>query len=189
MTNAADDGSPERADYPSNVLLLDTSDARRIEATCAELLAGFEPARTNVLSVNLDDSSDDGRGSWYEQVSGPAPAETALVTVAAPDVGASTRSDHRSVEYVERPDDLEGLGVAINDTLRRWQATENRSLVCFRSVTLLLEHATLERTFRFLHLLTHRVDAAGATARYHLDVAAHDAVTINTLVGLFDAVR
>lgn len=189
MPHAADDGPPERANGPSNVLLLDTSDARRIDATCAGLLAGFEPARTNVLFVSLDDSSDDGRGYWHERVGGPAPAETALVTVAAPDVGASTRPAHRSVEYVESPGDLEGLGVAISDTLRRWQATENRSLVCFRSVTLVLEHATLERTFRFLHLLTHRVDAAGATARYHLDVAAHDAVTINTLVGLFDAVR
>lgn len=188
MTNAADDGSPERADGPSNVLLLDTSDARRIDATCAELLDS-EPARTNVLSVNLDDSSDDGRGFWHERVGGPDPAETALVTVATPDAGASTRPASRSVEHLERPGDLIGLGVAISDTLRRWQANRNRSLMCFRSVTLLLDHATLERTFRFLHLLTHRVDAVGATARYHLDVAAHDVATINTLVGLFDAVR
>lgn len=56
------------------------------------------------------------------------------------------------------------------------------------SLTTLLQHVDLRRSFRFLQAMTTRLAEPDATVHYHLDPAAHDAKTINTLKQLFDAV-
>ena len=47
---------------------------------------------------------------------------------------------------------------------------------------------SLQRAFRFLHVVTGRVKTAGGVGHYHLDPEAHDRQTLATLKGLFDAV-
>ena len=68
-------------------------------------------------------------------------------------------------------------------------ADENEHIaVCFNSITSLLQYADLQRGFRFLHVVTGRVKTVGGVGHFHIDPDAHDAQTLATLKGLFDAV-
>lgn len=58
---------------------------------------------------------------------------------------------------------------------------------CFDSITALLQYTTVEKAFRFLHVLTNRVRRTGATAHYHLIPGTHDEQALATLGTLFDA--
>lgn len=52
----------------------------------------------------------------------------------------------------------------------------------------MLQYADLQRTFRFLHVVTGRVKTVGGTGFYRIDPDAHDSQTMATIKGLFDAV-
>ncbi len=69
-----------------------------------------------------------------------------------------------------------------------WAKNQNQTVICFHSLTALIQYADLQRVFRFLHVLTARIDLIDAVAHFHMDPGAHDAQTRNTLVQLFDAV-
>lgn len=131
---------------------------------------------------------------WDGQ-SGDQPANVGLITVGDFPRSASTQSpsgdvtpDHLQMDTVPDPSDLSKLGVRISERLSAWEDNENQTVMCFQSLTNLLEHVDFHTVFRFLHILTGRITSSGAVAHYHLDVDAHDKETIATLRPLFDTV-
>jgi len=89
------------------------------------------------------------------------------------------------VDAVLDPADLTTLGIRISEQLSEWGSTDEQPVVCFHSLTELLEATDLNRAFRFLHLLTRRLSLAGAIAHFHLDPETCDEKTIETLRPLF----
>lgn len=61
------------------------------------------------------------------------------------------------------------------------------SMLCFRSLSTLLQYADLEAVFKFLHTLTSRIETGDARGHYHMDPTTHDERTVQTLLQLFDA--
>ena len=92
-----------------------------------------------------------------------------------------------SVDSLSNPADLTGLGIEVSRFLDRSRRRDAETKICVRSLTALLQFTDLRRTFRFLHVLAGRVEAAGAVAHYHLDPDAHDDQTVGSLTSLFDA--
>jgi len=93
-----------------------------------------------------------------------------------------------AVETISDPGDLIGLGIAISKYLSNWEGSPNQTVVCFHSLTPLLQYGNLQRVFRFLHVLTGPLKSIDAVAHFHLDPHAHDEQTINTLSQLFDVI-
>lgn len=93
-----------------------------------------------------------------------------------------------SVRAVSSPADLTDLGISVNAFLSEWAGDGNRTVVCFHSVTTLLQYVDLQRAFRFFHLIAGRVREVDGLAHYHVDPSAHDDRTVNTLTTLFDGV-
>ncbi|MFB1065055.1 hypothetical protein [Natrinema sp. H-ect4] len=83
--------------------------------------------------------------------------------------------------------DLTGLGTEISELLSRRDHDAPVEL-WFDSVTSLIPAIDFERVFRFLHILTARVERLRATAFYLVDPAAHDPQTVTSLTYLFDTV-
>lgn len=83
--------------------------------------------------------------------------------------------------------DLTGLGSEICEVLSRRDHDAPVEL-WFDSVTSLIRTIDFERVFRFLHLLTARVERTRATAFYLVDPTAHDPQTVTSLTYLFDTV-
>ena len=82
------------------------------------------------------------------------------------------------------PSDLTGLGVAISEVLSEW---DDPVLVCFDSLTSMLQYVDSDTAYEFLHAVTGQVHAARARAHFHVDPAAHDETTLAGITSLFDA--
>jgi hypothetical protein len=93
------------------------------------------------------------------------------------------------VEVIQRnPVQLSAVGIEVTECLLDWMDAEGSILVYFDSVTGLLQYAGIDETFRFLHPFTGEILEAGARGLFRLAPDAHDALTIETLEQLFDAV-
>lgn len=178
----------------ANVLVLEPSADRHNHELCSDLLRVEPDDNEDVLSVTFPSRAGDHRAVWSGQV-GNQPANVGLITVGDFTRSASTQSpsgdvtpDHLQMDTVPDPSNLSELGVRISEHLSAWEDNENQTVMCFRSLTSLLEYQNLHAVLRFLHILTGRIISAGAVAHYHLDVNAHDEETLATLKSLFDTV-
>jgi hypothetical protein len=183
--------APQLADLEgvSNVLFLSPSLGSAASKMCHELLTQTDPASTNVLVVSFTRTPTEWVESWTDHT-GVSPSRGAIVAVGEPTT--SVDDPAWAVEAVENPSDLTGIGIKLSEMLSSLATAAEREdepiAMCFDSITSLLQYADLQRTFRFLHVVTGRVKSADGVAHYHVDPAAHDAQDLATLKGLFDAV-
>ena len=143
--------------------------------------------------MTFESTSDDRLDTW--EFDGDASAPISIITVGDFPRSAAGRGSGRQhpteqirVDTVADPEDLTTLGRRISDQLSEWDLADEQPVVCFRSLTALLETTDLERVFRFLHILIGRLSSVGASAHFHLDPRAHDDKTVDTFRPLFDAV-
>jgi hypothetical protein len=143
--------------------------------------------------VTFESTGDDRLETWG--FDGDAPAQISIITVgdfprsaAGRGSGRKRPSEQIRADTVADPEDLTTLGRRISDQLSEWDLADEQPVVCFRSLTALLETTDLECVFRFLHILIGRLSSAGSIAHFHLDPRAHDDETVDTLQPLFDAV-
>jgi hypothetical protein len=106
---------------------------------------------------------------------------------AVPDGGSSPPSNV-STASISSPGDLTGLGIKLSQCLSSWSGDAKPTAVHFDSLTTLLQFADLKRVFQFVHVVTGRIESAGAVGYFHLDPAAHDEQTVATLRSIFDDV-
>lgn len=172
----------------SNVLVLASDDA-----PCLELLADGDLATTNVILTTYTKTPDNCIQDWVSGV-GQRPADMKIISVgdgtrsaAAASPAAAGPPTASFVETIANPSDLTGLGIKLSEQLRAWNGDGNDIALCFDSVTELLHAVDTQTAFRFLHVVTGRLDSVGAVAHYHLDPKAFDDQTVNTVKSLFDA--
>lgn len=176
---------------PANVLVLAPTHDDRGEAVCIDLLTPSPPDRENVLWVTLTDSPDGRLGVWREHLGDVLPADLRFVDVGEGTRSAATRSsvgvEELVVETVSSPRDLTTLGVRITNVIADWD-DDAQGVLCFDSLTSLLQYVDLEQAFQFMHVLTQTVRSAGGLAHYHMDPGAHDEQALNTIKTLVDDV-
>jgi hypothetical protein len=114
------------------------------------------------------------------QLDQQAVGEVGVITVADTVSGG----DEHLVSNVSTPSDLTGLGIQIGQFL-----SERASpvVVCFDSLTSLLQYVDYETAYEFLHAVTGQVYAADARAHFHIDPVAHDEQHVAGIASLFDA--
>jgi hypothetical protein len=178
----------------SNVLLLAPALSDSEDEACIDLLTIADISQENLLSVTFTQTAQDRLELWHTHAGDDLPAQAGIITV-----GEQTRSTSASrsspsqtpgpitIDAVSDPADLTGLGISLTNYLSEWAENNNQTVVCFHSLTPLLQYADLQRVFRFLHVLTGRIASSDAVAHYHMDPTAHDEQTRQTLVQLFDA--
>ena len=178
---------------PANVLVLAPAHDEDAREVCFDLLTPSASDGWNVLWVTLTGSPDDRLAAWREHVGEALPADVRFV-----DVGGETRSTSPSdpripgasfaVETVSSPRDLTTLGVRITNGLAELTGGEAQTVVCFDSLTPMLQYVELERAFQFLHVLARNVHSEGVLAHYHMDPGAHSEQAVNTIKTLADTV-
>lgn len=185
----------EQLEDSNSTLLLASSFTEGTEECCSELLHPGVASESNVLWVSYTKSPDQQLRRWQAH-STDSPANMGMVSVddstrsVAADTGGDTdlMAPNKPVESVSSPTDLTGLGIRITEFLRDWEDNENRTVVCFDSLTSLLQYVELETAYEFLHILTGRLAAVDAFAHFHMDPDAHDEQTIESVTSLMDAV-
>ncbi|WP_256295835.1 DUF7504 family protein [Haloarchaeobius salinus] len=155
---------------------------------CSDLLETGDPNTRAELTVSLPEAQSEQTG--FGSASSTQPARKGLISVGdvlrsaaegGPDFGAPVVMD-----AVEEPTDLQGIGTAISRYCQRWDEEDYDIVVCFDSLTELLDHASPEVVFQFCHVLTSRLSSVDALAHFHLDPEAHSDETVATFQSIFD---
>lgn len=173
---------PDEVEGASNVLVL-ASGATPERQLCTGLLC---PGReVPVLSVTFTEPPDERMATVRSELGSPADTRVIAVGESARSA-ASAATDAAPVTTVEHPADLTELGIRIGTVLDEWDGEP--FAVCFHSLTDVLEHTSVQRLFRFLHVTTAQLSRADAVAHYHLDPDVPDDAALATLRPLFDRV-
>lgn len=168
----------EQIDGAANVLLETPSmgDDRQI---CTSLLADGV-AEPSVLFVSYVRQADVCIDQWDQ--SGTTAADLGVITVG--DAGSGTGREDVLTENVSTASDLTGLGIGIGEFLSEW---DDPIVVCFDSITSMLQYVEFQTAYEFLHAITGQIKAAGARAHFHIDPDAHDDQVVDGITSLFDA--
>ncbi|USZ68352.1 helix-turn-helix domain-containing protein [Halorussus salilacus] len=184
---------------------IDTSDRRRLEQSsnvlllapltptgnraCLELLASTTPPeQANVAAITYTPPPETWIADWRTRVE-TLPAELAFIHANKIQTASEEESLPEGVS-VARVDPNQPMDIIapLSEQLTRWEGNGNETVVSVQTLSVLLEYVDFDTAFRYLHILTHRVQAAGAIGFYHMDPDIHDEETVNTLKSLFDAV-
>lgn len=149
---------------------------------CTSLLlddTGKADAETDVLFVSYTRQAS----ACVDQVTG-APNLGTIGVITVGDAPATVDRDGVVTENVSTPSDLTGLGIQIGKFLSEW---DEPIVICFESLTAMLQYVDYETAYEFLHAVTGQTYAAGARAHFHVDPSAHDETGIAGITSLFDA--
>lgn len=162
-------------DGTTNVLLAEPPIGQGREF-CTSLLLDRQ-ANPSVLFVTYTRSPAD----CLEHIDGD---ELENIGVIAVGDGSATAPEGVVTESVSNASDLTGLGIAIGQFLSEWDAP---ILVCFDSLTSMLQYVDVKTAYEFLHTVTGQIHAAGARSHFHIDPEAHDERHVASITSLFDA--
>ncbi|WP_336134530.1 DUF7504 family protein [Natronomonas amylolytica] len=172
---------------PAN-LLLETDGHDDCEAEACMALSGVDdPDAVDVVFVTFTKSADQRLAAWRDHADAP-PANIGIVSVemGGANGGAGTdRNAGPAVRRISDPSDLTGVGIAISEFLSAWADTDQQTVVCFDSVTALLQYVDANRVFQFLNEMTSKFEQAGAHAHFHLLPEAHEPQNLSVLASLF----
>lgn len=178
---------------PGNVLVMAPAMSDGKTNACYDLLTGDDPGSTDLLRVVYHRTPERLIEEWNQTVGTP-PASTTIVSV-DDRVQTDTLTEELTVDtdstvtvLSANPNDLTGLGMELNNALSALpeSGTENRTCVCFDSVTALLQFVGVENAYKFLHMFTGQLHKIDAIAHFHIDPGAHDTQTISRLKTTFD---
>ena len=93
------------------------------------------------------------------------------------------------VEQIGSPGDLTGISLEFAKLARRFEqaGAGGRIRVGLTSISTLLMYAEIQTVFRFLHVVTSRIQSTGLFGVFALDPGIPDDQTVNTVRAVFDA--
>lgn len=170
---------------PGTYLLSGPAMSGKYDLLLSLVTEGIE-AGDGALFVTTNEDADGVIGD-VERRLGHLPENLRLVDCVSERQGGGGALPADRVEYVSSPADLTGIGIGVSEQLRRFaEADVERTRMAFYSLSTLLMYAELETVFRFLHVLTGRVDSIGGVGAFAIDPTTHEESTVNTLKQLFD---
>ncbi|MFC7132360.1 MULTISPECIES: DUF7504 family protein [Salinibaculum] len=168
----------EQLDGARNVLLAGPSMGGSREV-CQSLLAE-QVAAPSVLFVSYTQRPAACVDRWER--TGETARNLGVITVG--DGTADLDREDVVTANVSTPSDLTGLGIELSQFLSEWEAPV---VVCFDSLTSMLQYVSFETAYEFLHAVTGQVQAADALAHFHIDPSAHDETAVAGITSLVDA--
>ena len=139
--------------------------------------------------VTTRDSSDRVLADYRSLLTSPDEAHVGVVDCVTQHQGRSA-SDSNLVKYASSPLDMTGIGIKFSEFLESFYQERGvrRNRVAVDSLSTLLMYSDLQTVFRFMHVLTSRIEDADAIGVHVIESTAHDAEAMNTLKQLFDGV-
>ncbi len=173
-------------DAGTNILISGPALSGKRKLTMDGLAHGSNNGDGTVI-VTTRDSSDRVLTDFSSLLDSPEDAHIGIVDCVTQHQGRST-SDTDRVKYTSSPVDMTGIGIKFSEFVEEFYTergvTKNR--VAIDSLSTLLMYSDLQTVFRFMHVLTSRIEDADAIGFHVLESTAHDAETMNTLKQLFD---
>jgi hypothetical protein len=90
------------------------------------------------------------------------------------------------VRFLGSPGDLTGISLEFAKLVKEFQAKNGRLRVGFSTISTMLMYTDTETVFRFLHVVTSRIQTGDWLGVFTLDPGMHDDQTVNTVRAVFD---
>lgn len=152
------------------------------------LAQGAESGEGSVI-ITTRDSVDRVLPAFQSLLENPDEAPVGIVDCVTHHQGRS-REHTELVKYASSPMDMTGIGITFSELVDAFSDDHGvaQTRIAMDSLSTLLHYSDTQTVFRFMHVLTGRIQDAGAMGVFVIDSAAHDAETTNTLRQLFDDV-
>lgn len=177
--------APTDKSVAENVLLLTPHVGDKVDNVCTDHIFDQRDSEPAIVLVTLIESPR-RRLQTLREHNNRLPNDISVICTAESLGRSSAEINGVEVVTISDPSDLARLGVKISDVLSA--LTDRPIVLCFYSLTDLIQLVELSRVFQFVYTLGGRVSASGAEAHYHLNPNAHDNQVISTLRPLFDSV-
>lgn len=137
--------------------------------------------------ITTRDSADRVVTDFHSLLDNPDSAHMGVVDCVTQHQGRSA-TDSELIKYTSSPVDMTGIGIKFSEFVEEFYTQRNvkRNRVAIDSLSTLLMYSDLQTVFRFMHVLTSRIEDAEAIGIHVIESTAHDAETMNTLKQLFD---
>jgi len=174
----------------TQVLVLGSVSDPVTDDVCSRLLShGSDPH--NVVVITIADSPTERLRALHE--GSYHGGETVVVDVGGigePSVqsGLGGDSGNVTIRQVSSPSDVSRLGMVVDNVLSEWGGSSRPTVLCFHSLSELLQYVDLQTAFRFIHVLKGRLTSIGATAHFHMDPEEHSIEALKTLQPVFDEI-
>ncbi|MFB6166412.1 MAG: RAD55 family ATPase [Haloarculaceae archaeon] len=161
------------------------------EALAMEILADGSRQGQGALIVSTSDSAQNVVEDYRTRVEGVSNLQLGVVDCRAD--GSNGRGGDAStppglyVHHVSSPGDLTGIGIGITKCLESLHANgAETGRVALVSLSTMLTYTDRETVFKFCHVLSSRLDAAGYIGVFTIDTGAHDEQTLQVIKQAFD---
>lgn len=180
---------PETRVDPGTNLLVSGPPMVEKRRVALEILSTGTQRGDGTVVVTTKDSAD----RILEEFAGLADTDdgpVGVVDCVSRQQGIDGLEDGPRVKYASSPVDMTGIGIALSEFLEEFQGRvrDRRHRVLLHSLSTMLMYSDLQTVFRFLHVLSGRVQSVDGLGLYVIDATAHDDRTMNTLKQLFDGV-
>ncbi len=169
----------------SNVLVLGSMLDDATKGIHNGLLSQDETEKTDVLALTFQ-SPDQWLRTWTGEPEG-LDGRLGIISLDESPSSATQRTDGVTA-ITANPADLTGIGMKLSDYLSSQKRTDTETRLCFDSITGLLQYTNQKSLFRFLRVVTRRVEHVEGVGHFHMDPDAHDRQTISTIKSPFDAI-
>ena len=154
-----------------------------------EALAQGANGGEGAVVITTRDSSDRVLTDFRSLIDDPDDAHIGVVDCVTKHQGRSV-SDNELVKYASSPLDMTGIGIKFSEFVEEFYTGRNvkRNRVALDSLSTLLMYSDLQTVFRFMHVLTSRIEDADAIGLHVIESTAHDQESLNTLKQLYDGI-
>ncbi|MFB6141555.1 MAG: RAD55 family ATPase [Halosimplex sp.] len=161
------------------------------ENLAKQILADGSRRGEGALIVSTSDGAENIVADYQERVAGVEDLKLGIVDCRAE--GSSGRGDDPGnrqglyIHHVSSPGDLTGIGIGITKALESLHgAGAERGRMALVSLSTMLTYTDRETVFKFCHVLSSRLDAAGYLGVFTIDTGAHDEQTLQVIKQAFD---
>ncbi len=125
---------------------------------------------------------------WFKEHKLSLPASRVGIVDCVTRTLGGTAAETENIKIASSPVDLTGIGVKISQFFEEFFMKKNlrKIQLHINSLSTILMYSNIQTVFRFLHVFTGRIKAAGALGIYVIESGMHDEQSIATLKQLFD---
>ncbi|MEF8880920.1 MAG: hypothetical protein V5A34_00155 [Halapricum sp.] len=151
-----------------------------------DILADGASQNQGAVIVSTGDRADSVIEDFSARVGSDA-YRLGVVDCVTDNSGGGMTDDGVYVHHVSSPGDLTGIGIGITKALEglHESGAENGRLA-LSSLSTMLTYTDRKTVFKFCHVLSSRLDAAGYLGLFTIDSAAHDDQTLQVIKQAFD---
>ncbi|WP_299269460.1 RAD55 family ATPase [Halorientalis sp.] len=161
------------------------------ESLAIEILAEGSRNGDGALVVSTGDSAENIVEDYRDRVAGVSNLQLGVVDCRAEGSNGSLADGDTPpglhVHKVSSPGDLTGIGIGITKCLEALHgAGAENGRMALVSLSTMLTYTDRETVFKFCHVLSSRLDAAGYVGVFTIDSGAHDDQTLQVIKQAFD---